>query len=86
MSKLSYNFFLFLSILVLSFFFIILKPNLNEDTRTKNIQNISKLTKLPGLALSFPYLENNILYYEDFSNNIFLNIPPYQYSDFVYEK
>lgn len=50
------------------------------------IEAFSKLTQLPGVALSTPYLESRIIYYSDFSNRIFPQIAEHRTMDFVYAK
>jgi len=66
------------------FFTIITKAN---DNQTKvYIQNITKLTKLPGIALSTSYLQNRIIYYDDYSNKLYPQMKNYSQTDFVYAK
>ena len=52
----------------------------------KKIDTLTSLTQLPGLALSTPYLENRLIYYNDFSNRIFPQMQEYGSMDFVYAK
>lgn len=56
-----------------------------DETR-KYIQNLTSLTKLPGLALSTPYLEKRILYYGDDSNKLYVGMKNKSQMDFVYAK
>jgi len=75
--------FIALSILVSLFVLILMTPHAKEN---KNIKVLTKLTKLPGLAISTSYLEKRVLYYDDYSNKIYPDMKNYSQMDFVYAK
>jgi len=48
------------------------------------IKTISKITRVPGFALSTSYLENRIIYYKDSSNRLYPQMKHYKQMDYVY--
>ena len=73
------------SLIILSIFLL----STNDSAlrlHTKQIRAVTVLTHLPAMALSTPYLEKRILYYDDFSNRLFPQMQEYSSMDFVYAK
>jgi hypothetical protein len=64
---------------------ILIKPNNYKEVDTP-IKNLTSITKLPGIAISTPYLEKRIIYYKDYSNKLYPNMKNYSKMDFVYAK
>ena len=77
------------AIFVLSLFCVVILffATMSYSKHRKNvIDRFVNLTKLPSIALSTTYLENRVIYYEDFSNILY---PKMKYNfrmDFVYSK
>jgi hypothetical protein len=72
------------SLVSLLFFLILLTPDATDHTR--QIAAITSVTQLPGLALSTPFLQNRVIYYDDFSNRLFPELTQQTDVEFVYEK
>lgn len=75
--------FVFLIFLCIAFGYVVSALN---GTQNSEIQRLSNITKLPGIALSTTYLENRILYYDDDSNQLYPTQKKYTYTGFVYAK
>ncbi len=79
------KFFLFFFLLMGAFSLLILPSKYSKERELK-IQKLTSLTKLPGLALSTGYLENRVIYYEDYSNQLYPKMKNYLKMDYVYAK
>lgn len=66
-----------------SFSLLILTTSYSKE-RAIEIKNLTKLTKLPGIALSTSYLQNRVIYYEDYSNKLYPQMQKYHKMDYVY--
>jgi len=77
---------LFFSAFFISFslFVALLSQASYSPQRKSQIQTLTKLTKLPGIALSTGYLENRIIYYKDHSNKLYPKMRNYSKMDYVY--
>ncbi len=75
--------FVFLTILMGLFVLILLTPHAQDN---QDIKTLTKLTRLPGLAISTSYLEKRVLYYDDYSNKLYPSMKNYSQMDFVYVK
>lgn len=80
------NFSLLFSVVVFVFFYLLLRQSSDSSLHQQQIENITNLTMLPGIALSSSNLEDRIAYYGDYSNRFYLDIKPYTYRSFVYAK
>ena len=65
--------------------FIVSTSNYSKE-RKNSIENLTRITNLPGLALSTSYLEKRVIYYEDYSNTLYPKMKNYSQMDFVYDK
>lgn len=79
---------LFISALMISvtLFFTLLYHSDYSAQRESQIQTLTRLTKLPGLALSTGYLESRIIYYSDDSNQLYPEMKNYSKMDYIYAK
>jgi len=57
-----------------------------SKTTNQSIERLTSLTKLPGIALSRGYLQNRVLYYQDYSYKLYPQMKDYSKSGFVYAK
>ncbi len=80
------NFSIVFVLLISLFFFLTLHKSTSETRHKQQVQALCELTQLPGIALSTSYLEHRVIYYDDYSNYIYLDMMPYRYMDFVYAK
>jgi len=58
----------------------------SSQTDYEQIKEVAMLTKLPGVSLSTSYIENRVIYHDDFSNRFYLDMPDYNYMNFTYVK
>lgn len=79
------KFFLFFGLLIVTFISLIASSEYSL-TRETQLENLTELTKLPGIALSTPYLENRLIYYEDYSNRLYPQMKNYSKMNYVYAK
>ncbi len=86
MTYLTRNFSIALVLLISIFFFLLLQKSTSEQIHKQQVEALCELTQLPGVALSTSYLEHRLIYYDDYSNYIYLDMVPYTYMDFVYAK
>ena len=79
---------LFFSALVISssLFVILLSQSSYSTQRESQIKVLTKLTKLPGIALSTGYLESRVIYYKDYSNQLYPQMKNSSKMDYVYAK
>ncbi len=78
----------FFTLLTVAFaiFFILVYTSQYSPSRELEIQTLTKLTKLPGIALSTGYLENRVIYYKDYSNQLYPQMKNSSKMDYVYAK
>ncbi len=67
-------------------FLVLLSASSYSKTRETQISNLTKLTRLPGVALSTSYLQNRVLYYQDHSSRLYPEMKNYSKMDYVYAK
>ena len=78
--------FFFLLGLLIATFVTLIRTSEYSQSRELQIQNLTQLTKLPGIALSTPYLENRVIYYKDYSHRQYPKMKNYSKMDYVYAK
>lgn len=78
-------FFLTLSISLTTFFSLAYYSNYSKE-REVQIEAVTSLTKLPGLALSTAYLEHRVIYYRDDSNRLYPQMKNDSKMNYVYAK
>ena len=67
--------------------FIVLLSHANySQQRELQIKTLTKLTGLPGIALSTGHLENRLIYYKDYSNRLYPQMKNHSKMDYVYAK
>jgi len=71
---------------ILGILVFILSLSSYSKERQNSIENLTKITHLPGITLSTSYLENRVIYYEDNSNTLYPKMKNYSQMDFVYAK
>jgi hypothetical protein len=57
---------------------------LNKKSNEREIINLSKITKIPGIARSTSFLEHRVQCYTDVSNRLYPKMQYYKQMDFVY--
>ena len=75
-----------LIVLFLATFILLLSASSYSKPRETQIHQLTTLTKLPGIALSTPYLENRVLYYRDHSSRLYPKMKNYSKMDYVYAR
>lgn len=85
MNSLSKYLFLGTSFL-LSVLLLLLFNSSYSKRREDSINQLTSITKLPGMALSTTYLENRVLYYDDYSNRLYPQMKNNSKTSFVYAK
>lgn len=73
-------------VLVISFSYIVIFYSTISPKKYEQISQSSKLTKLPGISFSTPFIENRIIPYDDFSNDFYLGLQKNDFRSFVYAK
>lgn len=76
--------FLLLIGLLVGTFILMLSTSTYSHKRELKIQELTNLTKLPGIALSTNYLEHRVIYYEDYANKLYPKMSNYKKMDYVY--
>ncbi|MEA1982951.1 MAG: hypothetical protein U9N39_05345 [Campylobacterota bacterium] len=78
-------FFLLLFASLFAFVTLLCNSQYSQD-RESQIATLTRLTKLPGIALSTDYLEHRNPYYADSSNQLYPRMKNYSQMDYVYAK
>ncbi len=86
MSSLATSFATFIFCIVAFFIYILVPKSAVSLEYESAVKNISSLTKLPGISLSTPFIENRIRVYDDYSNNFYFGMKKNTYTGFVYAK
>ena len=79
------KFFTLFSLFIATFILLISASSYSKPRETQ-IRQLTTLTKLPGIALSTPYLENRVLYYRDHSSRLYPKMKNYSKMDYVYAR
>lgn len=79
------NIILIMSSLTL-FLLLVLHASYHESTHAGYLRDITKITRLPGIAYGSSYLEARIPIFEDDSNRLYPQMPMTGSRDYVYAK
>ena len=71
---------------LLSVLVLLLFSSSYSKKREDSINQLTSITKLPGVALSNTYLESRVLYYDDYSNRLYPQMKNSSKTSFVYAK
>ena len=80
------KFFIAISTFILSCFTLLIYSAEYSADRALSINSFTKLTTLPHLALSTSYIQQRVIYYDDYSNILYPEMKRNTKVDFVYAK